>query len=199
MENYIAKFERQINEIEADIKAGVLTVGERNAVIKAVGDEYALNHARAVEDAKQREIESAIEGKRKPKELPLSPPDQYLVGKLADLFLYDDLNDTTSWKYRAEEYPFLSESQYARRKSGKHQRNYEAPTGEASLKGAWATDVTGKNYEVPVRRKRSNNENIRMDEATVSRNKEYRRRYREFTKVQPVYTYHVSELGREAE
>ncbi|MED3649966.1 hypothetical protein [Heyndrickxia sporothermodurans] len=110
--------------------------------------------------------------------------------------LYEEISDDTAWKTRQDEYPFLSDEQLARRKDGVNQRKYEGGQREVSDDKAWSVATDGRDMRKPTRRERSNNENIRMDEA-LSRNKERRTKYREFTKIQPVDVYHISELEAE--
>ncbi|MGC4375787.1 hypothetical protein WD019_02430 [Fictibacillus sp. Mic-4] len=131
------------------------------------------------------------------KEYP-GPYDKELIEKMTDAVLHEELTDTDQWKVKHNEYPFLSETQLARRKDGIHQRKNEGGSGEVSLNKAWAIDVTRKDYSLPKRKDRTNNDQIAIENATKSRNKEIHRKYREFTKEQPVTTYTLSQEELEA-
>lgn len=116
-------------------------------------------------------------------------PDRAQLERLTDYILREELTDPTSWKTRHIEYPFLSEMQMARRTDGVHQRKYEAGNGETKFSASKNIGTDGRNYNVPRRRERTKTENTFMDEAVKSRNKETRKKYEEFTAVQPVTTY----------
>lgn len=113
-------------------------------------------------------------------------PDDKALERLADLCLYEELTDDRPDKMTIEEYPIMSDTQLARRQEGKHRKkeaNYriEVPLGIAENIG-----VDGINYNAPTRRDRSNREHEFINKEAKSRNKERKKNYTEFTKVQPV-------------
>lgn len=110
-------------------------------------------------------------------------PDSGVLDKLANYILREELTDPRKNKSRIEEYPFFSEYQLARRE------NRELPEKAAAHIG---TD--GKNYRVPKRKKRSVRDMLHVDRHAKSRNKERRKKYREFTSVQPIDAFNLNEL-----
>jgi hypothetical protein len=108
-------------------------------------------------------------------------PDSVILERMADICLYEELTDTDRMKVRNNEYPFLSETQFEERRSA-----------EASFKLAEEQGVDGRNYKPPVRRDRTTKENKFMDENARIRNRERRKTYHEFTKVQPVVVRKMS-------
>lgn len=120
-------------------------------------------------------------------------PDNKQLERLANAILHEELTDNTAWKSRHNEYPIMSDTQIARRREGKHKRKTEGLDREISLSKAETVDATRKDNRIPVRRERSNNENIYMDEAVKSRNADRKKKYSEFTRVQPVTTYFLSD------
>ncbi|MGI2709051.1 hypothetical protein [Bacillus cytotoxicus] len=126
-------------------------------------------------------------------------PDRFQLERLTDLLLYEELHDDTAWKTRQSDYPFLSETQYKRRKHGVHQAKKEAGNREISLKHAYSTiGLGGIDHRIPKRRERSVNENLLIDYNTRSRNKRRHKVYREFTKVQPVRRYFIGDTNNDA-
>lgn len=161
--DYKAEFERAVNGL---IDKNIEDRTERIRAIDALIDEYV--------DA----IGSA--------------PDPVQLERLADYILKEELTDASKNKVRREEYPIFSEWQLARRKDGRHRRKENAYV-EVPLEAARTYSGDGRNYRVPKRRRRRLRENIFMDEKTKSRNRERRRKYREFTKPGPVITYKLEE------
>lgn len=113
-------------------------------------------------------------------------PDGVALERLADLCLYEELTDNDRMKVRNNEYPFLSETQIARRQEGVHARG--GTSGEVPLSAADSLGSDGKNYGIPTRRERNSRENRFVDKEAKIRNKERKHKYAEFTKVQPVIT-----------
>jgi hypothetical protein len=103
--------------------------------------------------------------------------------RLADLCLYEELTDENIHKVAHTEYPFLSEHQFDRRD------NRESSVGEAIDNSA---ADGGKHYK-PTRRTRSDYENSFIDKKARIRNKERKKAYHDFTKVQPVTTYRIGD------
>lgn len=125
-------------------------------------------------------------------------PDRAQLERLTDYVLREELTDSTAWKTHHTEYPFLSEMQLARRTDGVHQRKYESGVGETKFSASRNIGTDGRNYNIPRRRERTKLENAFMDEETKSRNADIRKRYEEFTAVQPVHTYVMSAEEMEA-
>jgi hypothetical protein len=111
-------------------------------------------------------------------------PDAVALERLADLVLYEELTDDDRMKVRNNEYPFLSETQLARRQEGLHARG--GTSGEVPLSAADSVGSDGKSYGIPTRRERNKRENRFVDKEAKIRNKERKHNYTEFTKVQPV-------------
>ena len=120
-------------------------------------------------------------------------PDSVALERLADLILHEELTDPNEHKVSQTEYPFLSDTQMARRQEGKHARKSDNPRIEVPLSIAENVGVDGKNHIVPARRVRSGRENTHVDKVAKSRNKERKRKYDEFVKVQPVITWNLRE------
>ena len=111
-------------------------------------------------------------------------PENAQIERLADLCLREELTDINPHQMSVIEYPFMSETQMARRQEGVHKRKSQA--GEVPLKAAHDFGMDGARYKPQTRRKRNTSENIAVDKAAKSRNAERNRIYREFTRVQPV-------------
>jgi hypothetical protein len=118
-------------------------------------------------------------------------PDGVALERLADLCLYEELTDDDRMKVRNNEYPIMSETQIARRQEGVHARS--GTSGEVPLGAADSVGTDGKSYGQPTKRQRNSRENSFVDKEAKSRNTQRKRRYHEFTKVQPVITYKISD------
>ncbi|PHD57687.1 hypothetical protein [Bacillus wiedmannii] len=105
-------------------------------------------------------------------------PEPKQLERLTDLMLYEELSNTHPDKMAREEYPLMSDHQLSRRHSG-----------EVSMKVAEEYGVDRRNYKPPVRRKRTRKEIWQIDREAKSRNEERRKVYREFTRVQVVRSY----------
>lgn len=103
-------------------------------------------------------------------------PDGSALEKLADLCLHEELTDPNPDKVTREEYPFMSEHQFDRRDSR------ESSVGDAIDNSA----ADGRKHYPPTRRNRSDYENKLVDKKAKIRNADRKKRYKEFTKVQPV-------------
>jgi hypothetical protein len=117
-------------------------------------------------------------------------PDGVALERLADLCLYEELTDDDRMKVRNNEYPFLSETQLARRQEGLHARG--GTSGEVPLAAAESVGTDGRSYGIPTRRERNKRENRFVDKEAKIRNKERKHTYVEFTKVQPVIVRKMS-------
>ena len=109
-------------------------------------------------------------------------PDAVTLERLSDLCLYEELTDTDRMKVRNNEYPFLSEHQFEERRKA-----------EVSFKVAEEQGVDGRNYKPPGRRERTKREQKFLDKNARIRNKERKKTYSDFTKVQPVITWKMVE------
>ncbi|WIL49628.1 hypothetical protein QP042_13725 [Bacillus bombysepticus] len=120
-------------------------------------------------------------------------PEPKQLERLADLLLYEELHDTDRMKVRNNEYPILSDTQIQRRQEGTRQRKGNG--SEVPLKAAFGLAADSLNHGIPRRRKRTINEMLRSDRAK-SRNKEQKRIYSEFVKIQPVNIYNSYDILR---
>lgn len=92
-------------------------------------------------------------------------PDSVQLDRLATLCLREELTDKhDKWKAKHEEYPFLSDSQYLKR----------------TWKDVDISAVDATTAEEGKRRTRTKYENNYMDKTVKSREKERRKRYRDF-------------------
>jgi hypothetical protein len=98
------------------------------------------------------------------------------VNRLADVLLHDKLYNPSLTKMQDEEYPIMSERQFDRRESREVK----------SVNGMDGNAADGKDHGKPTRRERSGYENRFVDKKAKIRNKERKKMYHEFTKVQPV-------------
>lgn len=114
-----------------------------------------------------------------------SAPDPKQLERLADYILREELLDRNPHKVRKTEYPIFTEAQLKRR------RNREAPDEAMECVG-----IDGRDYRTPTRRKRSIKELMFIDKQAKSRNKERRRKYREFTKPGEVKTYFLDNTNK---
>jgi hypothetical protein len=110
-------------------------------------------------------------------------PDAVALERLSDLCLYEELTDDDRMKVRNNEYPFLSEHQFDRRD------NVESAVGD----DIDSSPADGRKHSKPIRRVRSDYENKLVNKKSKIRNKERKRQYVEFTKVQPVLTYKIGD------
>lgn len=180
---YVEEFELAIKNIRKLTVSGELELGDRIDVIRDISDRYAYKHA---------ELNDAMRLATVGREAPFNPMDSRLLSQLSDLILHEDLTDATAWKSRQSEYPFLSELQFARRRDGVHQRKNEGGSGEVAFEQTETVANDGKDYRVPLRRKRSYTENLLVDMNARSRNKERQKAYDAFVAVQPVITYKLT-------
>lgn len=180
-ETYIDEFKRDIDYVAIEVKAGRLPIEARMKYVEDAVSRYLYKHS---EHGEPKRL-SAIENGNEPKSM---PPNSVLLDRMNYWLLYEDYTDKTAHKSRHSEYPFLSEQQLARRQNGKHGRGGEN-IGEASFEGAATVASNGRDYRIPTRRKRSEYEHALRNKTAQIRNAERRKRYNEFTKIQPVYTY----------
>jgi hypothetical protein len=105
-------------------------------------------------------------------------PDTVVLERLSDLCLYEELTDSNEHKISQTEYPFLSERQFDRRDSREVKSRYDMDGNAAD----------GRKHGIPTRRERTGYENRFIDKKAKIRNKDRKKAYTEFTKVQPVIT-----------
>lgn len=185
--NYSDTLRKEIEHIRKETRAGRMNRKQRLAYIDAVSTQYVLAHNTQFEAERAAAIENG-------REIKYRPYDAYLLEQLANLALYEELTDKSQYKTRDAEYPFLSDMQLARRQTGANERNTGVQKGESPYAAAATIATDGRNYKTPTRRKRSHYENVLHDANAAIRNKERRRKYNEFTKVQPVITFRKEEL-----
>lgn len=100
--------------------------------------------------------------------------------KLSDFLVIEELTDTHPDKITREEYPFLSDTQLARRRYGVHRKNDGNGIREVPYHLAENYGTDGRNYNYPERRKWTWKEGMYVDDNAVSRNKVRRKTHREF-------------------
>ena len=120
-------------------------------------------------------------------------PEVVALDRMATLILNEDITDRDRMKMRNNEHPIMSDEQEARRKEGRHQRKGTVDNSETSL--AWAQEIgaDGVDYRPQTRdtkrKMRCATKGNLRDKDVHARNKERQKKYRAFTKVQPVTTY----------
>lgn len=198
MSNYKKEFETKVNSIIERTRNGELPLEKRIAEAKLAVDEYSLRHAEAVEIAQWRENKRAEQKGGKPRELPISYLDANLIERLTNAILHEDLTNMHPDKMTREDYPIMSETQLARRREGKHVEKGKFAKGEVPIGAAALHGTDGKDHRTPKRRPLTTKEAIAVDYESKSRNKARQRKYREFTKAQPVTVTKLSPAEMEA-
>ncbi|MEK4970696.1 hypothetical protein MKX29_24130 [Cytobacillus sp. FSL R7-0696] len=155
-----AQFNERVNELWAQTKAGNLPRPSRFEAIEALTEQYYVANGKM--------------------------PDAGALDRLATLCLYEEVTDPHPDKMTRDEYPIMSDEQYARRTEGKHVKKGDFPKGEIALGAISNYGTDNRDHRPPIRAKRTVAEYLQVDYANKSRNKERQRKYREFTKVQPV-------------
>jgi hypothetical protein len=107
-------------------------------------------------------------------------PDAKTLEKLTDAILCEELTDMHPDKITRTEYPFMSDWQL----DARHENEYADTLGEAH-----GTD--GRKHSKPTRRVRTGREHFVVNKHTKSRNLGRKRKYREFTKVQPIQRWNL--------
>lgn len=95
-------------------------------------------------------------------------PDESALGRLGTILLYETLSDPTPWKMRNTEYPIESD---------RTARDYYAGLA-GDIPVNLASDGSVK--DLPKRRKRTDGENNYLNKRALRRNKERKRRRRDF-------------------
>jgi hypothetical protein len=111
-------------------------------------------------------------------------PDSTALERLADLCLYEELTDPNPDKMTTEEYPFMGEHQFDRRDKRESVVGSDIDNSPAD----------GRKHLKPARRVRSDYENNLVNKKAKIRNKERKRAYHEFTKVQSVVVRNINDL-----
>jgi hypothetical protein len=120
-------------------------------------------------------------------------PDTAQLDRLATLCLYEEITDDNPWKMKQDEYPVMSDEQYARRKFGVHRTTKGGKTYEVKINAAMSQGTDGKDHSAGRRRKLSTGEMIAMDTAKI-RNEKLLRKYKEFIKPSVVTTYRLEDV-----
>jgi hypothetical protein len=110
-------------------------------------------------------------------------PDSVALERLADLVLHEELTDTDRMKVRNNEYPFFSEHQLDRRD------NVTSVVGDDIEN----SPSDGRRHLKPIRRARTDYENKFVNKKAKIRNKDRKKHYVEFTKVQPILSYKIGD------
>jgi hypothetical protein len=108
-------------------------------------------------------------------------PEGAELERLTNAILHEELTDMHPDKITRNEYPFMSEWQF----DGRHGNEYSDTLGEAH-------GSDGRKHSKPTRRVRTGREHFAVNKHTKSRNVERKRKYREFTKVQPVKHWNMN-------
>jgi len=156
------EFAEKINDIWTKTKTGKLCDRQvRFAVIERLVDEYIAKN-----------------GKR---------PEPEQLDRLATLCLYEEMKDSHPDKMSREEFPIMSDEQYARRTEGAHVRRRDKDgkplpnKTEIPLSAAYDYGIDGRNYRQPTRRRLSTDEALHVDK-NLPKDVEQRKKYKSFTK-----------------
>jgi hypothetical protein len=109
-------------------------------------------------------------------------PDGITLERMSDLILDEELRDTHPDKVTRTEYPFFSETQFEERRKD-----------EASFKLSEEHGVDGRNHKPPTRRERTKRDLKFVDKHAKIRNKERKKTYDQFTKVQPIHVWNTTD------
>src|SRR5690606_7034114 len=88
---YIEELKATIKDIRKRTKAGELPLEQRMVEIDVASAKYAVEHARAYDEALDKESVNAEAAGRKVRLPPINYKDAYLLQELTDLALYEDL------------------------------------------------------------------------------------------------------------
>lgn len=155
---------------------------QRMTLIERVIDGYVKAHA----DVNQAVIDAwTAAGAKNERPSPISL-DTALIERLTDAILDEEITDPNPYKVAHEEYPFFSDRQLELRRDR-----------ETGLKSAEETGTDGRNYRLPVRRRRSNYENNSVDKNAKIRNAERAASYKREITAGPVVTYNLRDNGGE--
>jgi len=107
-------------------------------------------------------------------------PDGLVLERLTNAILEEELYSDDNYYVKHTEYPILNERKH-------ESRTYK----DVKPEGLETVDSGGKNQRKPTKRKRGKRENAFVDKHTRSKNRERRKKYVEFTKVQPVKRWNM--------
>ena len=107
-------------------------------------------------------------------------PDGLVLERLTNAILEEELYSDDNYYVKHTEYPILNERKH-------ESRTYK----DVKPEGLETVDSGGKNQRKPTKRKRGKYENAFIDKHTRSKNRERRKKYVEFTKVQPVKRWNM--------
>jgi len=107
-------------------------------------------------------------------------PDGLVLERLTNAILEEELYSDDNYYVKHTEYPILNERKH-------ESRTYK----DVKPEGLETVDSGGKNQRKPTKRKRGKYENAFVDKHTRSKNRERRKKYVEFTKVQPVKRWNM--------
>lgn len=107
---------------------------------------------------------------------------EHQLDALTTLLLYEEITNTHPDKTTNTEYPFMSETQLARRFAGVHRKKDFKGLRETSMMSAENIGTDGVDYSYPVRKIREEKEYAFMNETMRSRNKVRRDNYNAFIK-----------------
>lgn len=107
-------------------------------------------------------------------------PEKKPLEWLTDYILREELTDRHPDKITNTEYPFMSDWQLDLRRDN-----------EYDLKLAEETGTDGRDYNTPIKRRRTSKENALVDKYAKSRNEERRKQYRKDTSPGEIITYHI--------
>jgi hypothetical protein len=183
--DYKQELLRRVEELELSTKRGEvfeyerqkydLTIrDERMRVIDIISTKYAISHAEFNDNMKRVASERG-------EDIPLAIPyDVFLLERLSELVLHEENTDMDRMKSKLGDYPFLTKTQLARRKEGKHKRKEDFSFIEVPLAVAGNVGTDGRDYNYPIKRKRSERECTFVNEKARSNNRLVRKKYEAF-------------------
>ena len=177
-------YKTQFNEeVTALISANITDRAERMAAVQALIDRYVAENG--------------------------VTPDGPQIIRLTDYILREELTDPDPYKSEHNEYPILSEIQLSRRREGRRGSANTNVRGETPIRSDGDDETTsdkhspagvylasdGKDYRRPIRRTRSKNELIYVDEHAKIRNRVRAEQYKRDTAPGTVVTYNLRDTG----
>lgn len=166
---------------------------ERIRLVDAITRDYIAEHAEYNQRALDAWERRGCKGER-PRTV---SADTAMLERLANAILNEELTGQDSAKATREEYPFLSDTQLARRRDGVHVREGGGVRGEMSISAAGNLGTDGRDYREPTRRWRTPEENAFMDRTVKSRNRKRAAQYRRDTAAGRLVTYNLNDTGGE--
>jgi len=163
MADYKTQLHEAITQLQAETKRGELPRSLRFIKIESLIDDYFVRTSEM--------------------------PDGIMLERLSDLCLQEEISDTNVHKVAHTEYPFLSETQLARRREGRHIKK-DAKRKEVSFEAASTFGVDGRDHRRPTR----NVFDDFSDDQTKITNKKRKKLYSEFIsgKLPGLFTVNIS-------